>query len=164
MKKLAFLLSTVLIAGACSNTTEQTKAPVNYSETVIETVGENKGMAASTIEIKGMSCEIMCGTTIKNGVSELSGIALVDIDFDMERETNFCTVKFEQTALTPKEITAKIESLNKGAYQVLEVKTNKWVEKNTSEQIDNTEEEKTAYINLGDLIPSVFHVVTTVLK
>lgn len=164
MKKLAFLLSTVIIAGACSNSADQAKVPVNYSETIIETVGDNKGMAESTIEIKGMSCEIMCGTTIKNGVSELSGIALVDIDFDMERETNFCKVKFEQSSLSPNEIVAKIESLNKGAYKVLAVKTNKWIEKDDAEQEVNTDESETAYINLGDLIPSVFHVVTTVLK
>jgi copper chaperone CopZ len=163
MKKIAFFISTILLVGACSSNSEEVKTEINYSETIIETVGENKGMAESTIEIKGMSCEIMCGTTIKNAVSELSGIAMVDIDFDMERETNFCKVKFDQT-ITPEIIVAKIESLNKGAYQVLGVKTDKWIEKQEVEQSEDTEEQKTAYINLGDLIPSVFQVVTTVLK
>jgi len=163
MKKIAFFISTILLVGACSSNGEDAKTETNYSETIIETVGENKGMAESTIEIKGMSCEIMCGSTIKNAVSELSGIAMVDIDFDMERETNFCKVKFDQT-LTPAVIVAKIESLNKGAYQVLDVKTDKWIEKQEVEQPEDAEKQKTAYINLGDLIPSVFHVVTTVLK
>lgn len=164
MKKIAFFISTILLVSACSSSSEEAKTEANYSETIIETVGENKGLAESIIEIKGMSCEIMCGTTIKNAVSELSGITMVDIDFDMERETNFCKVKFDQASLTPEAIVAKIESLNKGAYQVLAVKTDKWVEKQEGKQSENSEEQKTAYINLGDLIPSVFHVVTTVLK
>jgi copper chaperone CopZ len=166
MKQVVLILGVVVLMGSCSSTDKNTiQKEIVYSETVIETVGENKGFAESTIEIKGMSCEIMCGTAIRKGVSELAGVEIATIDFDVERESNFCTVKFDNSLLTPIEISAKIQSLNKGAYQVLSVETSKWVGKVNSEEFSSeNDDKKSAYISLGDIIPSIFNVLTRVIK
>lgn len=170
MKKTALYLGFALLISACSssNTSETTAIVTSYSETAEETTESKAGTTESTVEIKGMSCAIMCGNMIKDNVSGMTGVASVEIDFDQERATNFANVTYNAEQTSPKAIAEKIESLNDGSYKVIAVNTTNWIKAKVEEVEGNEEEveedETTAYININDILPSVFGVFTYVFN
>lgn len=163
MRKVTLLIAVTFYLAACNITPQTPKNTVTeYKQTVIETVGENIGYAESTLSIDGMSCEIMCGNMIKDELKKFDGVELVSIDFNAERNENYCTVKYQQSSQTPEKFVEAVEALNKGAYEVSTVKTSVWVEKTENPTEENKGE--TASISPSDLIPGIFSVFSYVFK
>ena len=107
-----FFLSLVLLACDQVKTAEKTDDKV---QTPKEKVVANKML---TFEIQGMSCEVMCGGSIRQKLSETNAVEKCDFDFEDERKTNIVTVSYDQKKTTPKEIIKIVTKMNDGQFKV----------------------------------------------
>jgi len=117
MKNLLYLLP-FFIFSCQSESTE-----VNNEDIKVEI--SKKDIKADTqikIEIEGMTCEMGCVTTIRNKVNRLKGVTSFEMDFDVERTSDYSTIQFDSRVLSSNEIKKEIESIAQGIYSVVDLK------------------------------------------
>ena len=117
MKNILYLLP-FFIFSCQSESTE-----VNNEDVKVEI--SKKDIKADTqikIEIEGMTCEMGCVTTIRNKVNRLKGVTSFEMDFDVERTSDYSTIQFDSRVLSSNEIKNEIESIAQGIYSVVDLK------------------------------------------
>jgi mercuric ion binding protein len=123
-KKIFTLMFVVTVVSSCGSSSEQTQT------TSTEVSTENLTVADYAIE--GMVCAMGCAATIEKDVASLTGVVNSDVDYELGK----AHFEFDATAISEKEIIAKIESIADGQYKV-----NKWVEAEIIEtkEVDDSE-------------------------
>lgn len=115
-----FLLGIVV---ACSGEEQKEEKDSENETTVSSQEQEEIVYFANTeadITIEGMSCEINCVSSVKKALRKVDGITSVEIDFDAERNGDYCKVQYDNAALNIQSIQTIIESVNNGEYKVTE--------------------------------------------
>jgi len=93
------------------------------------------------VEIKGMSCEMGCGSEIRKGLKHSGAVASTQfVDFDADNETNVAEIKFDERDLSVADIKKIIEGLNDGQFMVGEIKVTSIADAGTSETKTETNE------------------------
>lgn len=115
MKKIAFVLTTSLMLGACSSEKqiEKTEEIVEQTEKVV--VNPNQLL---TMEIDGMVCQMGCGGSIRKGLKETKGVASVEFDFEEERKTNVAKIAYDKSIVSSEELINVVSKLNEGQFLV----------------------------------------------
>ena len=107
-----FFLSFVVFACDQVKTAQNTDAKV---QTPKEKVVANKML---TFEIQGMSCEMMCGGSIRQELSETNAVEKCEFDFEDDRRTNIVAVSYDQKKTTAKELIKIVTKMNEGQFKV----------------------------------------------
>jgi len=116
MKNLLYLIPMILLS--C-----QTEISEANSETKKVEIAK-KDIKADTeieIEIEGMTCEMGCVTTIRNKVNRIKGVTNFEMDFDVERSSDFSTIQFDSRLTTSDDIKEVIEGIAQGIYAVVDL-------------------------------------------
>jgi len=82
---------------------------------------EIKSNSSAEISIKGMTCEKMCGATVRKGLEKLEGVSSTELAFNSENPIDVVTVNFDSALISTFEMKEKIESIAGGAYQVKDI-------------------------------------------
>lgn len=84
------------------------------------------------ISIDGMTCEMMCGGSIKKALGALPGIASTEIEFFEGDERDHAIVTFDESKVSDAQMIDAIQGLYDGQYKVLAVKITKQVKAGSS--------------------------------
>lgn len=133
MKKTIFALTgLVLLIASCSQSETSEKTAQNTTETV---QSENRPVVVAnqllSMEISGMSCEMACGGSIREGLIETGAVARVQYDFEMGRDVNIAKISFDNTKISPEKMIQIVSKLNDKQFTVGET---------SLEEIDNPAE------------------------
>jgi copper chaperone CopZ len=98
-------------------------------ERVVEEVAISSGtpVTIADISIDGMSCEMMCGGSIKKALGKLPGIAGTEIEFIEGDERDHAIVTYDESVVTDADMVRAIQELHDGQYKVMAVKVTKQV-------------------------------------
>lgn len=124
------LLTATLISCATEAPEPMEQAAARTSiERVVEEVAVAGGVAATfaDISIDGMSCEMMCGSSIKKALAKLPGVNSTEIKFIEGDETDHAVVNYDAAKVTDEEMINTIQGLYDGQYKVVAVKITKQV-------------------------------------
>lgn len=124
-----FLLPLAALLFACSGNVPEpaaSSASTTIQRTVEEVVGATAGTFAD-LSIEGMSCEMMCGGSIKKALAKLPGVNSTEIEFVEGDERDHAVVNYDATKVSDKEMIDAIQGLYDGQYKVVAVKITKQV-------------------------------------
>ena len=79
------------------------------------------------ISIDGMSCEMMCGSSIKKALAALPGVNSTEIKFIEGDVRDHAVVNYDAAKISDAEMVDAIQSLYDGQYKVVAVKITKQV-------------------------------------
>ncbi len=81
----------------------------------------NENLATVSLSIEGMTCKEGCGGAIAKNLKKLDGVDETEVHFDSENPIDKVIVTFDPKLVTAEDMTAKVESIAKGAYKVTSV-------------------------------------------
>jgi copper chaperone CopZ len=173
VRSLFPLVAGAVLFAACSNN-DQPVAEVALPgvERVVKEVVISSGepLAIADLSIDGMSCEMMCGGSIKKALAKLPGITTTEIQFIEGDDRDHAIVTYDETQVTDAEMVEAIQALHDGQYKVLAVTITKQVRGSagsTSDEEPSAKEEKGVKASLPSsevLLPSILALLTSVLR
>lgn len=169
---LPFFAAGLLLIG-CSQGTPAPDALAaiapEVARTVIEVpISSGAPVTLADISITGMSCEMMCGGSIKKALAQLPGIAGTEIKFVEGDEQDHAIVTYDESKVTDAQMVEAIQKLHDGQYKVMAVSITKQVRGNDSSTGDGAvkEEEKGVSASIpptSAILPSVVALLTRIL-
>lgn len=148
-----WMLFLMLVAFSCSSDKSST--------TPSEGIHARK---VASIEIKGMVCEMGCGSEIRKSLKASGAVSSCDFDFKEGRDINTASVLFDDSKISVSQLKTIIEGLNNHQYSVVnssvsEAKNNPTpaeTSEGTSEGSTISMNEKSwKFPNLFDLLSSI---------
>ncbi|MEZ4756320.1 MAG: heavy-metal-associated domain-containing protein [Flavobacteriales bacterium] len=124
---LPLSFSIALLAGSCSGTATNeaisdaaAQAAAAGIERVVTDQVINTGTPITTADlaIDGMSCEMMCGGSIKKALAKLPGISGTEITFVEGDERDHAIVTYDPAQVSDAQMIEAIQALHDGQYQV----------------------------------------------
>ena len=106
---------------ACSG--QAPEAVVDKPTSSIERIEEE----VADISIDGMSCEMMCGSSIKKALAALPGVNSTEIKFIEGDVRDHAVVNYDAAKISDAQMIDAIQSLYDGQYKVVAVKVTKQV-------------------------------------
>ena len=116
MKNLLYLIPMILLS--CQTEISEANTEANKVEIAKKDI---KADTEIKIEIEGMTCEMGCVTTIRNKVNRIKGVTNFEMDFDVERSSDFSTIQFDSRLTTSDDIKEVIEGIAQGIYAVVDL-------------------------------------------
>ncbi len=109
--QMLLVMCMVLVLGCQNKTTEsnETTETKEEKQTMVDT-----SLAEMTLRVKGMTCE-GCENTIKSGLSELPGVAMVEAT----HKDSMAVIHYKENQVTYEQIKAKIEEKGYQAGEIL---------------------------------------------
>lgn len=106
-----------------SDTTEgqagvQADVQRSFKEVVIST-GEPRHIA--DLSISGMSCEMMCGGSIRKALAKLPGVDATEIVFDEDEALDHAVVTFDPAKVSEQALIDAVHALHDGQYKVASI-------------------------------------------
>lgn len=163
------LLAATLFSCAGSAPEPMQQAATSTIERVVEEVAVSSGVPTTLadISISGMSCEMMCGGSIKKALAKLPGVNSTEIDFIEGDENDHAIVQYDATKVTDEQMIETIQSLYDGQYKVVAVKITKQVAAAgaTSVEAPKAEEKGVSVINPAAMVvPGILALLSHVLR
>lgn len=170
-KSFAIVLGLVLIS-SCAETTKE----VEVQDVQKEVSSENEAITVvpnhvMTMEISGMSCEMACGGSIREGLVETGAVSRVQyIDFDMDNETNVAKVYFDDSKITEEKIVEIVSALNKKQFTVGKRRVDAFTEPTSSvEYIETSSSKKststpTSMASTAIELPNLFDLLRSIIR
>ncbi len=164
----ALVLSTTMLL-SCSTNSPAPQAASNIERTVVETaISSGTPITMADISIDGMTCEMMCGGSIKKALAALPGIASTEIEFVEGDERDHAIVTFDESKVNDAQMIEAIQGLYDGQYKVLAVKITKQVKaagSASSEGAATKEEHPVSVLAPAAMIlPGILSLLSHVLK
>lgn len=172
MKQSHFLILLFAILVACSGTPTEhaTQAVAASVERTVEEVPV-AGVAPTTLadlSIDGMSCEMMCGGSIKKALAKLPGVHSTEIRFVEGDERDHAVVDFDAAQVSDAQMIEAIQKLHDGQYKVVAVKITKQIPTAGSGKASAAKEDepqRVSVLNPADLVvPGILAVIAHVLR
>ncbi len=116
MKNLLYILPLILLS--CNTESSEVNTEIQKVEIAKKDI---KADTEIKIEIEGMTCEMGCVTTIRNKVNRMKGVTKFDMDFDVERSSDFSTIQFDSRVVSSDDIKNRIEGIAQGIYSVVDL-------------------------------------------
>ena len=158
MKKLFSLFIIVIVLVGC-----------NQSEVIHDTeVVENNAVEPTRIaliEIKGMTCEMGCGSEIRKGLKHSGAVASTQfVDFDKDNEFNLAKVTFDEQDITESQLKKIIEGLNDGQFEVRKIELLPFENENANEpKSDANEKSNVSMFNTTWEFPNLLDLLTSLV-
>lgn len=126
-------LAIPLIALACTHTPEPvTNAVSGIVRSVSEEViTSGTPVTFADLKIDGMSCEMMCGSAIKQALAGLPGVEKTTIQFHEGEDADHAIVTYDESKITDEQMIEAVQQLHGGSYKVLAVSITKQVKGET---------------------------------
>lgn len=166
---LSTFVAALLFTG-CSNqevpTAEATAADIQRTVTEIA-IADGTPVTFADISIEGMSCEMMCGGSIKKALAKLPGIEQTEIKFVEGDERDHAIVTYDESKVTDAQMIEAIQGLHDGQYKVLAVDITKQVGGNAQHSsIDTKYFPKQMKMNTPSvsILPSVIALLTQIMR
>jgi len=123
---LSLIVGATLFATACTSTSSPNAADAAAEvaaqgiERVVTDQVINAGIPVTTADlaIDGMSCEMMCGGSIKKALAKLPGISGTEIAFVEGDERDHAIVTYDPSQVSDAQMIEAIQALHEGQYQV----------------------------------------------
>ena len=171
---LPALAAALLLITSCGSAPEAddvaAQAAMSGIERVVTEVAINEGapVTMADISIDGMSCEMMCGGSIKKALAKLPGVSGTEIKFVEGDERDHAIVTYDPAQVTDAQMIEAIQALHDGQYKVLAVNITKQVlaTGGASGDVNGTKEEKTVrvYAPTSTVLPSILALLTQILR
>lgn len=169
---LVLLFSASLIL-SCSSGGDQVGSAVNAAsgsiERVVNEVVVTSGVPVTKADlvIEGMSCEMMCGGSIKKALAKVNGVESTEIVFTEGDEADHAVVTYDESKVTDAELVAAIQALYDGQYQVKGISITRQVKSTASKGPREAEAAKessvSVYAPAAILLPSVITILSRIL-
>lgn len=170
---LPFFIAGLLFLGCGHSAAGDTnmKTAASFVRTVQEVaISSGIPVATADISIDGMSCEMMCGGSIKKALAKLPGVASTEIEFIEGDERDHAIVSYDDTKVTDAEMIDAIQTLHDGQYKVMEVKVIKEVISATSSNKEAAKPKESGAVAAAScaptssvIIPSLFAILSRIL-
>jgi copper chaperone CopZ len=118
------ILFTLLVFFVCSCSSEPEVVHLRTVKHNDKKKAEVKANCTALIDIKGMSCEMGCGGSIRKALKATKAVARVSYDFMEGREVQVAKIEFDSTQLNTKQIETIISELNDQQFKVLNIRRN----------------------------------------
>lgn len=135
------------------------------------TVEEVTGAVPATfadLSIDGMSCEMMCGGSIKKALAKLPGVNSTEIKFIEGDERDHAVVNYDATKVSDAEMIDAIQSLYDGQYKVVAVKITKQVPAAGGPSASGNKAEESKPVNVINpaavVVPGILSLLSHVLR
>lgn len=164
MKSFALVLSSILLLGACSS--EPNVVHVRTEKGQKEAKAAVDANRLMTIEVKGMSCEMGCGGSIRKELKATGGVARVEFDFVEGEEIQTAKISFDTNKVTENEVVEIITSMNDKQFTVSKTGSED-ISTSTSTQSNSTpdsEEEKVKISTTPFVLPNLFDILSRIIK
>lgn len=161
-----------LLLSGCGQAPETVVAdiPADVLRTVQEVaIQTGTPVTFADLSIEGMSCEMMCGSSIKKALAKLPGVSATEITFIEGDELDHAVVTYDESKVTDAELVKAVQALYDGQYKVLAVSVTKQVKASgpaTTTEAVGTQEEKAvnAYLPTEAILPSIVALLTRILR
>ncbi|MDQ3099880.1 MAG: hypothetical protein M3R08_00715 [Bacteroidota bacterium] len=173
MKSRILSLTVVLglILSGCSNNEAPTAGAISadIQRTVKEiAITDGTPVTFADLSIEGMSCEMMCGGSIKKALAKLPGIEQTEIKFVEGDERDHAIVTYDESKVTDAQMIEAIQGLHDGQYKVLAVEITKQVADGNAlhSSIGEKYFPKQLKVNAPSVsvLPSVIALLTQIMK
>jgi len=122
----AIILGTVLITACSDAEATNTEKTAKKDKEAAVVVNANRVL---TMEVTGMSCEMACGGSIREGLLETNAVARVQFEnFDMEQAANSAKVYFDDSKISAEKIVEIVTQLNNKQFTVGQTSTEEFTE------------------------------------
>lgn len=165
---ITIALSTALLLG-CSTNPPAPQVASNIERTVVETaISSGTPVTTADISIDGMTCEMMCGGSIKKALGALPGIASTEIKFTEGDEQDHAIVTFDESKVSDAQMIEAIQKLYDGQYKVLAVKITKQVKANNGASTEGAATKEEHQVNVLApavvILPGILSLLSHVLR
>ncbi len=130
-------------------------------------VSSGEPVTKADLTIEGMSCEMMCGGSIKKALAKLPGVSGTEIVFVEGEESNHAVVTYNENEVSDAELVAAIQGLYDGQYQVNGIAITRQVKGSAqtgSREVEAVQESKVSvYAPAAILLPSVITILSRIL-
>lgn len=169
------LTGTFLVMTSCGSAPEANEvaaqAAIAGVERVVTEVAINAGVPVTMadLSIDGMSCEMMCGGSIKKALAKLPGVSGTEIKFVEGDERDHAIVTYDPTQVTDAEMVEAIQALHDGQYKVLAVNITKQVlapggSAGDANKAKNEEGSVSVYAPSSTVLPNILALLTQILR
>jgi periplasmic mercuric ion binding protein len=143
-----------------------------FDRTVTEVAAEDgQALSVADISIDGMSCEQMCGSSIRKALGKLPGVSLAEIRFIEGEVLDHAIVTYDHNRISDAVMVETIQGLHGGQYKVQAVDITRRVPSSTSatpaRSERRSEEEKAVSVqNAGNgmVLPSLLGLLTRIMR
>ena len=162
------LLSAALLFG-CGQSTPTAEAVIPGVERVVNEVVITSGepVTLADLSIEGMSCEMMCGGSIKKALAAL-GVTGTVIKMSEVEGPDHALVTYDPAKITDAEMIQAIQKLHDGQYKVLAVTITKEVKGNSASNSDASaeaeEDQVSVYSPQEVVLPSIIALLGRILR
>jgi copper chaperone CopZ len=128
MKKTATLALIIALAacGQAPQQTADTKAAITPTTHEVS-ISDGTPMTFADLSINGMTCEMMCGGTIKDALAKLPGVSGTEIKFNEGETADHAIVTYDPAQVSDADLVKAVQALHEGQYKVLAVDITKQV-------------------------------------
>jgi copper chaperone CopZ len=136
MKKiLALPMVLCALLAACSSSPETTATSLSdVPRTISEVMVSGTPVTMADLSISGMTCEMMCGGSIKKALAALPGVTSTEIRFTEGDASDHAIVTFDADKVSDAEIVKTVQAIHDGQYKVSAVAITKQVQGEAAEE------------------------------
>ena len=172
MKSLTLLplLAAVSLFMACSGTDAGQEMAAAAVQRVVNEVPITSGtpVTMADLSIDGMSCEMMCGGSIKKALAQLPGVSATEISFIEGETVDHAIVTYDESQVTDAQMVEAIQKLHDGQYKVMAVTITKQVKAagGTTDEAVETKAEGGVSVQVPAqaLLPGILAILTQILR
>lgn len=164
MKSFALVLSSILLLGACSS--EPNVVHVRTEKGQKETKAAVDANRLMTIEVKGMSCEMGCGGSIRKELKATGGVERVEFDFVEGEEVQTAKISFDTNKVTEDEMVEIITSMNDKQFTVKKSSSEN-ISSSTTTSTTSTQESEEGKVKISSTsfaLPNLFGILSRIIK
>lgn len=170
---VALQLSAIALLWSCGGTSESSLEAHGTGtglEKVVQEVVITSGdpVTVADLQIEGMSCEMMCGGSIRKALNGLVGVAGTEIAFHEGDEPDHAVVTYDEALLSDEELIKAVQALYDGQYRVTAVTITRQVKGTSAGASTETNasggDEVQVYLPGSVVVPSVITLLSRILR
>ena len=168
--RLSFFTVLLVLASSCNrqetSTTDLVAAGIERTVKEVA-IADGEPVTFADLSIEGMSCEMMCGGSIKKALARLPGIASAEIKFVEGDERDHAIVTYDDSKVNDAEMIEAIQKLHDGQYKVLAVEITRQVPvAETTHSSVKVKDQKGVNISAPSItaLPSILGLLTQILR
>jgi copper chaperone CopZ len=170
-RSLLLVLGTSFILSCSGGGADVPSAAASSSiERVVKEVAVSSGVPVTMadLRIEGMSCEMMCGGSIKKALAKINGVESTEIVFNEGDVSDHALVTYNEAEVSDEQLVAAIQSLYDGQYKVTGISITRQVKGGSTtgaREVDATEQKGVSvYEPSSILLPSVLTLLSYILR
>jgi len=171
MNARLFLLTAaaVTLLFACGTNAPEPVAAIPGVERTVKEVAITSGepVTMADLSIEGMSCEMMCGGSIKKALAKL-GVTGTEIKMNEAEGPDHAIVTYDDSKITDTQMIEAIQKLHEGQYKVLAVTVTKEVKgastSNSEAKQEGEDEGVSVSVPKQVVLPSILAILSRILR